>query len=384
MKIFSLPATVWLLGAVSFVNDSAGELVYAVLPLFVATMAGPAVLGLLEGVAEASGSLFKLFSGVVSDRMGSTKGWVLGGYGIAALSRPLLGLAGSWPAILALRFADRLGKGLRTSPRDALLASSVDPSKRGLAFGLHRSMDNAGAVAGPLAAAFLLSRHMGLREVLLFSALPGLLVMLFALFVREPEKTTPKIRNFDWKLGNFPLEFRRYLLVLALFTLGNSSNMFLLLRAKELGVEEAQVPLLWALTSLVAALFSTPFSALSDRLGRKTLILAGWAIYGIFYLAIGLNGKVADLWLLFAFYGFFLAATEGVEKAYVADFAPPALLGSAYGWFNMTTGIMLLPASLLFGAIWQLGGAQTAFAFSSTCAVSASLLLAFRVKPTGT
>ncbi len=384
MKIFSLPATVWLLGAVSFVNDSAGELVYAVLPLFVATMAGPAVLGLLEGVAEASGSLFKLFSGVVSDRMGSTKGWVRGGYGIAALSRPLLGLAGSWPAILALRFADRLGKGLRTSPRDALLASSVDPSKRGLAFGLHRSMDNAGAVAGPLAAAFLLSRHMGLREVLLFSALPGLLVMLFALFVREPEKTTPKIRNFDWKLGNFPLEFRRYLLVLALFTLGNSSNMFLLLRAKELGVEEAQVPLLWALTSLVAALFSTPFSALSDRLGRKTLILAGWAIYGIFYLAIGLNGKVADLWLLFAFYGFFLAATEGVEKAYVADFAPPALLGSAYGWFNMTTGIMLLPASLLFGAIWQLGGAQTAFAFSSTCAVSASLLLAFRVKPTGT
>ncbi len=384
MKIFSLPATVWLLGAVSFVNDSAGELVYTVLPLFVATMAGPAVLGLLEGVAEASGSLFKLFSGVVSDRMGSTKGWVLGGYGIAALSRPLLGLAGSWPAILALRFADRLGKGLRTSPRDALLASSVDASKRGLAFGLHRSMDNAGAVAGPLAAAFLLSRHMGLREVLLYSALPGLLVMLFALFVREPEKTTPKKRSFDWRLGNFPVEFRRYLLVLALFTLGNSSNMFLLLRAKELGLEEAQVPLLWALTSLIAAIFSTPFSALSDRIGRKTLILAGWGIYGIFYLAIGLNGKVADLWLLFAFYGLFLAATEGVEKAYVADFAPPALLGSAYGWFNMTTGIMLLPASLLFGAIWQLAGAQAAFAFSSICAVSASLLLAFRVKPTGT
>ncbi|NNM81545.1 MAG: MFS transporter [Burkholderiales bacterium] len=384
MKIFSLPATVWLLGAVSFVNDSAGELVYTVLPLFVATMAGPAVLGLLEGVAEASGSLFKLFSGVVSDRMGSTKGWVLGGYGIAALSRPLLGLAGSWPAILALRFADRLGKGLRTSPRDALLASSVDASKRGLAFGLHRSMDNAGAVAGPLAAAFLLSRHMGLREVLLYSALPGLLVMLFALFVREPEKTTPKKRSFDWRLGNFPVEFRRYLLVLALFTLGNSSNMFLLLRAKELGLAEAQVPLLWALTSLIAAIFSTPFSALSDRIGRKTLILAGWGIYGIFYLAIGLNGKVADLWLLFAFYGLFLAATEGVEKAYVADFAPPALLGSAYGWFNMTTGIMLLPASLLFGAIWQLAGAQAAFAFSSICAVSASLLLAFRVKPTGT
>ena len=149
-------------------------------------------------------------------------------------------------------------------------------------------------------------------------------------------------------------------------------------------MEEAQVPLLWALTSLIAAIFSTPFSALSDRIGRKTLILAGWGIYGIFYLAIGLNGKVADLWLLFAFYGLFLAATEGVEKAYVADFAPPALLGSAYGWFNMTTGIMLLPASLLFGAIWQLAGAQAAFAFSSICAVSASLLLAFRVKPTGT
>jgi MFS family permease len=377
-KLLSLPRTVWLLGLVSLFNDSTSELVYPLVPLFLASvlMAGPKALGLIEGIAEATASLLKLFSGVVMDRRGHAKGWVAGGYALAALSRPLFYLAGSWPMVLALRFADRVGKGLRTSPRDALLAGSVSDDRRGLAFGLHRAMDNAGAVIGPLLAAFLLERGMALREVFLWAIVPGLITVALALAIKEPPAVAVERKPFSWKLASFPPPFRRYLIVLALFTLGNSSKMFLLLRAKELGLSDYQVPLLWALTSAVAMLFSTPLSALSDRLGRTRLILAGWAIYGLFYLAMGLNGFHALLlWPLFAFYGLFLAATEGAEKALVADLAPENMLGTAYGWFNLTTGVMLLPASLLFGELYQQAGALTAFAFSAACALLAAILL---------
>jgi MFS family permease len=377
--LLSLPRTVWLLGLVSLFNDSTSELIYPLVPLFLASvlMAGPKALGLIEGIAEATASLLKLFSGVLMDRRGHAKGWVASGYGLAVLSRPLFYLAGSWPIVLALRFADRVGKGLRTSPRDALLAGAVSDDRRGLAFGLHRAMDNAGAVIGPLLAAWLLARGMALREIFLWSAAPGLVTVALALAIREPAvmpatKRTP----FSWRVSAFPPTFKRYLLVLALFTLGNSSNMFLLLRAKEVGLAEYQVPLLWALTSAVAMLFSTPLSALSDRLGRTRLILFGWLVYGVFYLAMGLNGfHIHLLWPLFGLYGLFLAATEGAEKALVADLAPREQLGTAYGWFNLTTGIMLLPASLLFGAIYQQIGAQTAFSFSAACALSAAALL---------
>ena len=380
--IFSLPRAVWLLGMVSFFNDSASELVYAVLPLYIASvlMAGPRAMGIIEGVAEATGSLFKLASGVLSDRMKSGRSWVLGGYGIAALARPLMALASSWPFLLALRFADRVGKGLRTSPRDAMLARSVEKEKRGIAFGFHRSMDNAGAVLGPLLAALLLELHMPIRHILLWSAVPGAVVVLLVLCLKEPQRIPVQHTTFSWKLDGFPIAFRRYLLVLGLFTLGNSSNMFLLLRAKDLGLPDYQVPLLWALVSFSAMLFSTPLSALSDRLGRVTLIVSGWGIYGVFYLIMGFDGSTFLLWPLFAFYGLFMAATEGAEKAYVADFAPSDRLGTAYGWFNLVTGFMLLPASLLFGSLWQKFGYQAAFAFSACCALLASLLLKCWVK----
>jgi MFS family permease len=315
--LFKLPSAVWLLGLVSLLNDSASELVYPLLPLYLASvlMAGPKALGIIEGIAEATGSLIKLFAGVLADKLGSTKYWVVGGYSLAALGRPLLALATSWPAVLTLRFADRVGKGLRSSPRDALLALSVAPEQRGLAFGLHRAMDNAGAVIGPLLAAWLLSRHMPLRDILLWTLVPGVLTVVLALCIREPERGQQMSKPaFSWKLEGFPPVFKRYLLVLALFTLGNSSNMFLLLRAREMGVPEYQVPLLWALVSLVAMIFSTPLSALSDRVGRVRLIIFGWGVYGLFYLLLGLNGSVLWLlWPLFAFYGLFLAATEGAE-----------------------------------------------------------------------
>jgi MFS family permease len=314
---------------------------------------------------------------VLVDRFGATKSWIVAGYGLAALGRPLLALATSWPIVLALRFADRVGKGLRSSPRDALLASSIDEDRRGLAFGLHRAMDNAGAVIGPVLAAALLASGMAIRDILLWTLAPGLVTVALALAVREPARPRTEHRApFGWTLAGFPTAFRRYLVVLALFTLGNSSNMFLLLRAREMGAAEAEVPLLWALTSVVAMLASTPLAALSDRVGRLRLIVGGWAVYAIVYLLLGLvTASAVLLWCLFALYGLFLAATEGAEKALVADLAPPALIGTAYGWFNLTTGLMLLPASILFGWVWQSFGAAAAFAFGASCAALAALLL---------
>ena len=381
--VFALPRTVWLLGLVSLFNDSTSELIYPLVPLFLASvlMTGPRALGLIEGVAEATASLLKLFSGVLMDKRGHAKGWIAGGYGLAALSRPLFYFASSWPMVLVLRFADRAGKGLRTSPRDAMLAGAVDKDRRGLAFGLHRAMDNAGAVIGPLLASLLLARGVPLKDVFLWSVVLGIITLALALSVKEPPVVPVSDRQlFSWKMKGFPAVYKRYLLVLALFTLGNSSNMFLLLRAKDLGLPDYQVPLLWALVSVVAMAFSVPLSALSDRIGRVRLIFTGWMVYGLFYLLLGLNGFHALLlWPLFAFYGLFLAATEGAEKALVADFAPRNQLGTAYGWFNLTTGFMLLPASILFGWLWQGVAVEAAFGFSAACALLAALLLKFWV-----
>ncbi|MBP6582001.1 MAG: MFS transporter [Chromatiaceae bacterium] len=381
--LFSLPRTVWLIGLISLLNDSASEMIYPLVPLYLASvlMAGPRALGLIEGIAEATASLLKLFSGVIVDHTCRAKPWVVAGYALAGFARPLIAFATSWPGLLLLRFADRVGKGLRTSPRDALLAGSVDPSVRGLAFGLHRAMDNAGAVVGPLFAALLLGLGWGLRDVFLFAIVPAVACLGLALMLREPKPDgkRPKPTAFSWRLVGLPPAFRRYLVVLALFTLGNSSNMFLLLRARELGLPEAQVPLAWAAVSFIAMLFSTPLSALSDRVGRVRLIVVGWVAYGSFYLGLGLlpPGTPLALFGLFAFYGVFMAATEGVEKALVADLAPPDLRGTAFGWFNLTAGLMLLPASLLFGALYQGAGALAAFAFSAAFALTAALLLPF-------
>lgn len=386
-KIRALPSAIWLLGLVSLVNDSASELVYPLIPLYLASvlMAGPRTLGLIEGVAEAVGSLFKLFAGVIADRQRSAKPWVVAGYSLAALGRPLIAFATSWYWVGALRFADRLSKGLRSSPRDALLARAAPLDQRGLAFGLHRSMDNAGAVIGPLAAAGLLLAGVPLKHVFLWTLIPGVLLVLLTLRIKEPDYIAPcdTKPTFSWRMANLPPVFKRYLLVLGLFTLGNSSNMFLLLRAQSLGLPAYQVPLLWGLVSLVAMLFATPLSALSDRLGRITLISAGWAIYALFYFLLGFEGVALwTIWPLFAIYGLFMAATEGAEKALVADLAPPAQLGTAYGWFNLISGVMLLPASMLFGLLWDSFSPQIAFGFSASCAGLAMVLLHLWIKPT--
>ncbi len=381
--LLGLPRTIWLLGFISFFNDTASELVYPLVPVYLATVlhAGPRALGIIEGVAEASGSVLKLLGGVLSDRSRKTKPWVVGGYAVSAVARPLFTFVASWPMLIALRFADKVGKGLRSSPRDALLAHSISSDRRGLAFGVHRAMDNLGAVIGPLVAAALLAAEVPLRNVFLWASLGGVAAVAGALMVREPARDVPAARpKFSLTLVGMPPVFKRYLLVLALFTLGNSSNMFLLLRARESGLTDAQVPLLWALVAFTASVFSTPLSALSDRVGRKQLIIGGWVVYAAFYLLMGLNGHSAAIWPLFAVYGLFMALTEGAEKAFVADLAPKAMLGTAFGWFNLVSGLLLLPASLLFGFVWEQVSAEAAFAFSATCAVAASALLGWWVK----
>lgn len=381
----NLPRTIWLIGLISLINDSASEMIYPLIPLYLSSvlMAGPRALGIIEGIAEATASLLKLFSGVIFDHTRKAKPWIVFGYSLAGFGRPLIALVTSWPALLAIRFADRVGKGLRTSPRDALLAASAGVEMRGLAFGLHRAMDNAGAVVGPLVASLLLAVGLSLKGVFLWSILPALLCLGLSLALKEPDNgAAPTVKRFNFRLTDMPPVFKRYLLIVALFTLGNSSNMFLLLRARELGVPQAQIPLLWAAVSVVAMLFSTPLSALSDKWGRVRLLTAGYLAYGVFYFLMG--GIARDgliLFTLFAFYGLFMAATEGVEKALVADLAPEGLQGKAFGWFNLTAGIMLLPASVVFGWLYQQFSPLVAFGFSGGCAVLAAVLLVGWMRP---
>lgn len=382
--LFSLPRTVWLIGLISFVNDAASEMLYPLMPLYLATvlMAGPKALGLIEGIAEATSSIFKLVSGVIVDRTKKTKPWIVIGYFLAGIGRPLIALANSWTWVLCIRFTDRLGKGLRSSPRDALLAESVEPNKRGITFGLHRSMDNAGAVFGPLMAAYLLWMDIPLRDIFLWAIVPGIIAVTLALCLKEPAREQAVVKPFSWSLKGLPPQFKRYILVAGIFALANSSDMFLLLRARELGVSQEQIPLLWAAISLITTIFGTPLSALSDRFSRKNFILIAWAAFVFFYIAMSFSG--ITLWMLcglFAIYGLFKAATEGVEKALVADLAPKGMAGTAFGWFNLISGLMLLPASLIFGWLYESFNPSYAFLFSGSCAGLAFLLLAFWVFP---
>lgn len=384
--LVKLPRTVWLIGLISLVNDSASDMVYPLVPLYLSSvlMAGPRALGLIEGLAEATAALLKLFSGVLVDRTRRARPWVIVGYGLAGFGRPLLALAGSWIWVLLIRLSDRIGKGLRTSPRDALLAGSVAPERRGLAFGVQRALDNAGAVIGPLTAAAMLSAGMPLQQVFAWALLPALVCLAMTFGLKEAPGEHPMASGRTWHWRGLSGGFKRYLLVVALFTLGNSSNMFLLLRARELGVAQAHVPVLWGLVSVVAMLGAAPLSAWSDKVGRHRLLMAGYAAYGLVYLALAWQARAGwSLWLLFALYGLFLAATEGVEKALVADLAEPGQEGTAYGWFNLATGIMLLPASWCFGWLYQSWSAQAAFEFGAACAGLSALLMAYWVpRPT--
>lgn len=377
-----LPRSVWLIGLISLLNDTASEMVYPLLPLLLVGVlgAGPRVLGLIEGLAEALSAFLKLLSGHRSDRSGRSKPWIVAGYALAALARPLMALAGHWSVVAGLRLMDRVGKGLRSAPRDALLAGSVTPDQRGLAFGLHRAMDNLGAVLGPLLAWLLLGHGLGVAELFLWTGVAGAACVLLALALKEPGAPgTAERARFDWRWSALPARLRRYLLVLALFQLGNSANLFLLLRASELGVADAAVALCWALASGVAVVFGIPASRLSDRIPRQQLLIAGWLLYAGLYLGFGLSETASTLPWLFAGFGLYLALTEGAEKALVADLAGAAR-GTAYGWFHLIGGLTLLPASLLMGVLWEALGALPAFGLAAGLALVASLTLPWALR----
>ncbi len=378
-----ITGNVLIFGLVSFFTDVSSEMIYPLLPLFLTGVlgAGPVFLGAIEGVAESTASFLKLISGIVSDRVRSRKGLVLSGYAISSLMRPLIGSAGSPLAVLIIRTGDRVGKGIRTSPRDALIADSVEPSMRGRAYGFHRSMDHAGALVGPLVATFLLAYFISdLRQLFWLAGIPGIAAVLLIVWkVRETQRGTPPARGM--RLAMLPAgPLRRYLVILFLFTLGNSSDAFLLLKAGAVGTPAFRLPLLWAFFHLVKMLSTMPFGALSDRIGRRSVIVAGWCVYALSYLGFGLARSEIEIWLLFALYGIFFGLTEGVEKAFVADLSRGAEVGAAFGWFHFAVGAGALPASLLFGSIWQLEGGAAPFLFGASLSAVAAILLVTMVK----
>lgn len=388
-----LPRNVLALGGVSFFTDASTEMIYPLLPLFLSSVIGAnaSFIGAIEGFAESTASLLKLFSGWWSDKIGRRKPLVVLGYGIASFVRPFTAIAQTTTQVLAIRIGDRVGKGLRSSPRDALLADSVDPSQRGRAFGFHAAADNAGAVLGPLVA-FALIKWGGfsLRTVFWIAAIPAIIAfVVLVVAVKEDKASVPyktvktEKAEFGGKLGK---KFWSYLAVLLLFTLGNSTDAFLLLRAHDLGISIALAPVMWAFLNFVKSSTGVLGGALSDRFGRKPLIVGGWLLYAAVYYGFARANTGWHAWALFAAYGLFYGMTEGVEKALVADVVPAHRRGAAFGWFNLAIGLGALPASLMFGAIWDRAGASTAFLFGAGLALLAALgLLVFvRIERTET
>jgi MFS family permease len=388
------------LGAVSFFTDASTEMIYPLLPVFLAGVLGAnaSFIGAIEGAAETTASLLKLVSGWWSDKVGSRKVLVVAGYGLASAVRPFTALAQTATQVLGLRVTDRIGKGIRSSPRDALLADSAAPEARGRAFGFHAAADNAGAVLGPLMAFLILKlQHVGslegtrrllphdeqaIRNVFWLASIPAAVAVLILIVVvrdvpRGVAGEKAEKKSAGELGGTLSRKFWGYLVVVLLFTLGNSTDAFLLLRANQLGVPIALAPILWALLNFVKAATGTYGGQLSDTIGRKPLIIGGWLLYAAVYFAFGWAAAAWQAWVLFAVYGIFYGMTEGSEKALVADIVPAARRGSAFGWYNLAIGLGALPASLIFGAIWDRSGATSAFVFGASLALFAAILMAF-------
>jgi MFS family permease len=378
-----LPATVIALGFTSFLTDIGSEMIFPLLPVFVASLgAAPAFLGLVEGLADATSSLLKLVSGYLADRT-AKKPMVIAGYATAAIVRPLCALATAPWHILAIRVTDRVGKGLRASPRDALIAASVADHEAGRAFGFHRAMDHAGAVVGPLIATALLSLGWEMRSVFWFALVPGVLSVLSLFFVREPpvaapaipDSTSASVREPTTPAVRLPGPLRSYLAILALFSLGNSSDAFLLLRARELGVSVAALPLLWAVfhvAKLVSAYLGGDFA---DRVPRARLIVTGWIVYALTYVGFGLATHAWQAWLLFIVYGSYYGLTEPAEKALVKQLAPALVQGRAYGFYNFIIGASAIPAGVLTGLLWQTWSPLVALSSGALIAGASSVAL---------
>jgi MFS family permease len=400
LRGFSIPRPVWLLGWVSFFTDLATEMVYPLLPVFLTRVlgAGAMSLGIIEGAAEAANSALKIVSGWAADRTGAPKHLVVAGYTLSSVARPLIALATTWPHVFGIRFADRLGKGIRGAPRDAMLARLAGRSVRGRVYGFHRAMDHAGAVAGPLlASAFLFCFPGEYRTLFALTIVPGIIVILLLLRVpashqslepSAPQEPPPRSEPEEPAEPAAPLEsqgsslslppaFWKAMAIIFVFMLGNASDAFLLLRMSDLGIAVVWIPLLWSALHVVKTVTSVGGGELSDRLGRRTLIAFGWLVYALVYFGFAWSDTPAVVILVFLAYGIFFGLTEGVERAWVADLAPAARRGTAFGIYNGMLGVGSLVASVLFGYLWTRVSPQAAFTTGAALALLASGLLYF-------
>ncbi len=370
-------------GITSFLTDMATEMVYPLIPLYLAALgAPPAVLGFIEGFAESTASVLKVFSGWLSDKLGRRKPLAIAGYSGSMLGRLLLYASNAWGLVFAGRMVDRIGKGVRNAPRDAIIADSTPMGKRGTAFGLHRAMDTLGAAAGVAVAIWMVSilghdlAHSDYQRIFLISLIPATLGVAVLFFVREPSPFAGVRKLPRLTLHGLPTKLKWFLLVVTIFALGNSSNQFLVLRARGLGMSVLAVLVAYLLYNVVYGLLSYPFGRLSDRVGRKRMLVAGYTFYGLVYIGFALTRKAEYVWLLFALYGVFSALNEGLEKALVADVAPVEHRATFIGLHSTLTGIGLLPASLLAGALWSLFGAPAPFWFGGVLGLLAAIGLA--------
>jgi len=382
-KIFGFGKNVTITGFVSFFMDVSSEMIYPLVPLFLANTLGvnKSLIGLIEGIAESTASLLKVFSGWYSDRIGNRKWLMAAGYGISTLSRPFVALASGWHQVLGSRFLDRFGKGVRTAPRDAIIAESTEKAYLGRAFSFHRSMDTMGAVVGPALAFFFLGIFSNdYRKVFWLSMIPGVIaVLLIILFITEKKKSTaaqterPKLTlaHFDWK-------FKFFVVIATLFAVGNSSDVFLILRAEQVGIPTVTIPLVYLMFNLVYSLSAVPAGMAADKYGRKRLILLGFILFAILYYGFAVASGTKAIWILFGFYGLFMGLTEGIQKAFLATIIPQDFKATAFGVYTTTVGLAMFPASLIGGWLWDHVSPAATFYFGAlTASASAVLFIVF-------
>jgi MFS family permease len=395
--IWGVHPNVFFLGLVSLLTDVSSEMIFTIMPLFVVNVlgAGATAVGLIGGLSDATDAILRIFSGRISDKMKNRKLPAVLGYGFSTIVKPFMYFAASWGATLAVRFGDRIGKGIRSSPRDALVADSVEADQRGRGFGIHRAMDTTGATLGLVIAAIIIyllqGRGLNLelqtyQRLVLIGVIPAVLaVIVLLVFVHERkrkaessavEKTAPVIKTEE----KFDARFKLYLLVMGVFTLGNSSDFFIILRAQDLGTSVLYITMMLVLFNLTYALVSTPAGILSDRIGRRRVIIIGWFIYAAVYLGFALSNSLWLTWVLFAVYGVYYGVAEGAAKAFVADLVPASRRGTAFGYYNGVVGIALLPASVLAGLLWDKVSPSTPFYLGAGLAFIAMVGLITLVK----
>lgn len=378
-NVFKLSRNVFFTGLVSLFMDISSEMVYPLIPLFLTGVLGATktTVGIIEGIAEATASLLKVFSGWLSDRLGKRKLLMTIGYGVSAASRPVIASASTWMEVLTARFIDRVGKGVRTAPRDAIIADSTDKTSLGLAYGFHRSMDTIGAVIGPGVAFLLLYLFSNnLRLVFYASTIPGIVAVIVILFfIKETKKKKEEAGEVPiLTLSSFDGPFRRYMIVIGVFSLGNFADAFLILQAENLGVRKELIPVVYLVYNIVYAATSAPLGAFADRVGVKKIVLAGFLFYGAVFTAFGFAASPMHIWILFPVYGIYKGMTDGTQKAYLASIAPKEQQATAFGVYHTISGLMLLPASIVAGYIWDSIGASAAFFYGAALSIVAAII----------